>query len=127
MWLAAGHYLVTEIRVGDDDRRAMALLDTGMTGVDCAVTRAIAGHAATAPDPAGDVAGHGGGGAVEAQVVRLSRVGLGGLVRTGARAAVLARLALSWQLGFQVGGLIASDFFRDAALTLDFERMVLSV
>ena len=122
MWLAAGHYLVTETEVGAGVR-AMMLLDTGMGGTDCVVARSLADSVLLTPDPQGPMAGHGGGGAVQGTAVRLPRLCVGGHCHNDVRAVVLRQFALERQLGFRVAGLLASDFFREARLTLDFERM----
>lgn len=126
MWLAAGHYLVTACEIGDGVR-AMMLLDTGMGGTDCVAARSLADSVPLTPDPQGPVAGQGGGGAVEGKAVRLPRLCVGGYCRGDVRAVVLRQFALERQLGFRVAGLVASDFFRAARVTLDFERMRMAV
>jgi predicted aspartyl protease len=126
MWLAAGHYLVTAAEVGAGVR-TMMLLDTGMAGADCVLARSLADSVPLTPDPHGPVAGHGGGGAVHGTAVRLPRLCVGDYCRSDVRAMVLRQFALERQLGFRVAGLLASDFFRTARVTLDFERMRMAV
>lgn len=126
MWIAAGHYLVGAAEIGEAVR-VMMVLDTGMGGTGCVVARSLAASVALVPDPHGPVAGHGGGGAVHGTAVRLPQLCVGGYCRRDVPAMVLRQFALERQFGFRLAGLLASDFFREARVTLDFERMRMAV
>lgn len=105
----------------------MMFLDTGMAGAAVVVPRSSADAARITSIDVTPQTGHGGGGEVQGRFVRLDRVCLGLTCSDHVEGLVLEDFPLELQFGFRIGGLIAQDFFRGSALTLDFGTMSLTV
>jgi hypothetical protein len=125
-WIAGSHYIVVCGKVSENTRSLM-FLDTGMAGAAFAVPRSTADAAKIISIADTSQTGHGGGGEVQGRAVRLDRVCLGPACREHVDGILLEDFPLELQFGFRIGGLIAHDFFRDSALTLDFGKMSLTV
>lgn len=77
------------------------------------------------------VMGAGGGGMVKGLNIEIDEVSLGSgdnrIVKHNIKGVVFEKdiSIFNGQLGFKVGGLVSHEFFRDTALTFDFNKMKL--
>ncbi len=98
-----------------------------MTGAAFALPRSTADAARLVYSSQGTQTGQGGGGEVQGRSAALSGLTLGETHRSDLHGMVLDAFPLEVQFGFRIGGLLAQDFFKDCALTLDFGTMRLSL
>ena len=125
-WITGSHYIVACGKISDDTSTLM-FLDTGMAGAAFAVPRSTAEAAKMISIADTSQTGHGGGGEMQGTAVHLDRGCLGFACREHVQGILLEDYPLELQFGFRIGGLIAHDFFRNSALTLDFGNMSLTL
>jgi hypothetical protein len=125
-WIAGSHYIVLCGKISENTHSLM-FLDTGMAGTACAIPPSTADMVKAVSIGNTPLTGHGGGGAVQGRPVRLNRVSLGTAYREDVEGILLEDFPLELQFGFRIGGLIAHDFLRGRALTLDFDAMYLTL
>ena len=121
-WLAGDHYVVTHARL-NGAHPILLCVDTGMTGAalaaPLATVRTIGARIGQKPPDTG----YGGAGTVQTLPFELSELSLDGVTQRHVAGRLLPSFPLERNLGFRIGGLLAHDFFRPYALTLDFDRM----
>jgi hypothetical protein len=123
-WLAGDHYVLTQARMGGS-HPFLVCIDTGMTGAALAAPLSTLQVAGLSPPDGRPETGYGGAGPVDTLPFRVPELRVGRAVQHEVGGQLLARFPLQRELGFHVGGLLAHDFFRPYAMTLDFQRMQL--
>lgn len=126
-WLAGDHYMLAWGAVDDGDS-LLCFVDTGLAGIGFACPASTLAGAVTTPGPKARQTGMGGGGRITVAPFVVERLRLGGRARhrVDALAGVFPS-SLEWEHGFRIGGLVSHQFFRQGALTLDFDTMTLRV
>ncbi len=125
-WIAGSHYPVAAGALPGSPY-CLLFLDTGMAGTAFALPCSTADAANLACSSEGTWTGQGGGGEVQGRSATLSGLSLGQTRRSKLHGVVLEAFPLEVQFGFRIGGLLAQDFFKDCALTLDFGTMRMSL
>ena len=127
-WLIQSHYIVAN-GILNGKGPMLFFVDTGLAGIGFSATESLLQEAGIAVDWTKAEAGIAGFGKTETVDVTADELALGaGENRVVARnlpGAVFKTPieVLGDKLGFRVGGVVSHQFFRDYALTLDFERM----
>lgn len=128
LWLVDTHLLFARGRLNDLEPRPM-LIDTGLADAGFLTCGAIFERAGVAIDWSRAAYGAGGGGKTKGVVVSVDRVtlgdGPGAVTRRDLRGVAFEddMSLFRGALGFEVGGLISHQFFRDHAVTFDFGAM----
>jgi hypothetical protein len=131
-WLIDYHMMMARGHVNELPD-TLFFVDTGLAGSGFLLSQETSQALGIKPDWSQAKESSGGGGKVRYLDYTLEGVTLGegqqGLSRSGVKAQLHeADLAIfQGALGFEVGGLISHDFFRDSTLTLDFEKMRLLI
>ncbi len=124
IWLAQDHLIFTKGTVNNSPPVLM-LVDTGLAGMGITAPKALL-DAAGVHIAEAKMEGLGGGGAVQAQPFTADRVSLGPVTRTNISGVFgVFPASLENVDGLHIAALISHQFFRQSALTLDFERMQL--
>ena len=98
-------------------------VDTGVTGAGVAAPPATVRTVGARPSHDTPDTGYGGAGAVPTLPFEISELSLDGVTQRHVAGRLLAAFPLERELGFRIGGLLAHDFFRPYALTLNFDTM----
>ena len=126
IWIADNQFIFVRSSIPEIEA-AMWVVDTGISGAAFALSAATARAAGLTPLTQPCAAGIGGGGRVAGERVILPRLRVAGFDRSDLEGVALGSLPLSDRFGFKAAGLLASDYFMDAVLSLDFFRMTLRV
>lgn len=132
MWLVETHLIFTEGSVNGLETVPM-MIDTGLAGAAFMSSRATYSAADVKMDWSKAITGAGGGGEVKGITVTVNELALGSgdnvLRKHGLTGVVTEQdnSIFNGVTGFNVGGLISHQFFRDHALTFDFHNMRLIV
>ncbi len=132
MWLVETHFIFTEGSFNGQESEMM-LIDTGLAGAAFMTSKARYSAAGVDMDWSKMVTGAGGGGEVRGISVNIDELTLGRgdnrLSKHGLTGVVMEHdnSLFNGTLGFKVGGLISHQFFRDHAVTFDFQHMRLIV
>lgn len=105
------------------DHPVLMLIDTGQVGFDFAAPLSTVQSAQIELQSADAADAERGGGAVRVAPFELGELRLGAAALVPAQGALEARFPLERRYGFRIGGLLAYDFFRHYALSLDFSAM----
>jgi len=132
MWLVETHLIFVEGSVNGLEPQLM-FIDTGLAGAGFHASQAILAKAGVSVDWSKAGLGAGGGGLTRGVEVSVAQVTLGRNAH-GIRKDNLKGVAFEedlslfrGSLGFEVGGLVSHEFFRDHTVTLDFRRMHLII
>lgn len=130
MWLVESHLIFVEGSVNNLEPRLM-FIDTGLAGAGFHASKEILARAGVAVDWSKARLGAGGGGLTKAVEVTVAQVRLG----QGEQAVQHEHLRgvafeqdlslFNGALGFDIGGLVSHQFFRDHVVTFDFRHMQL--
>jgi len=132
MWLIETHLIFVTGSVNGLEPQLM-LIDTGLAGAGFHASQAILAKAGVSVDWSKSGLGAGGGGLTRGVEVSVAQVTLGrnnhGIRKENLKGVAFEQdLSLfRGSLGFNVGGLVSHEFFRDHAVTLDFRRMRLII
>ncbi len=125
--LAGDHFILARGSVGAGDTVTW-MIDTGLAGAAFTAPRATLESAGIAPADTAASTGQGGGGTVRVVPFQVPRLSVGGVERTR----LLGMLGpfpptLERQLGPRVAGIVSHAFFRGTRLTVDLDRMELTI
>lgn len=126
IWLAEDWMLLSQADF-PSLRQALVFLDSGMVGGAFAVSESRASSLGIESDPQMSLVGTGGGGTVSGTAARVESIAMDSLIRTQVGGLLLDALSIETTLGYRINGLIGSDMFRGAHLSLDFANMRLRV
>jgi hypothetical protein len=128
LWLVDTHLLFVTGHLNDLAPRPM-LVDTGLAGAGFLASKEICQRAGVAMDWSQLSTGVGGGGTTRSVQVTVAQLSLGSgesaVTRRDVPGVVLEgeMSIFKGALGFEVGGVVSHRFFRDQAVTFDFEAM----
>jgi predicted aspartyl protease len=126
-WLAGDHLMLASGRV-NQSAPVLLLVDTGAAGLGFTGPRSILAEAGIKLPAGPEAEGIGGGGAVKVTPFQLAELSLGAARETDIPSVYGAfPESLEWSNDFRIAGLISHQFFRPYALTLDFDRMKLTL
>jgi hypothetical protein len=131
-WMVETHLLFVRGQLNDLEP-SLLFVDTGLADAGFLASQRVCDRAGIAVDWSKAKVGAGGGGETRGANISIHRVKLGdgvdAVTRTDLRGVVLEKdLSLfDGALGFDVGGLVSHQFFRDSAITFDFRRMRLLI
>ena len=121
-WLAENHHIIAWGSM-NGHYPVLMFVDTGQAGFSFAAPLSTVQNADLTLCQEETSQAQGGGGWVSVTPFNLAQLNLGAASITHTRGVLTPQFPLEHRFGFRIGGLLAHDFFKSYALTLDFTHM----